>query len=152
MTKRGEQIVIVCAGCGEEYPYTYDRGRIRRYHPDDFKGPDDKLTRCRWRYSNNEQRVDRAAREKAERTAAIDAEVDARVAEEVRAKLGLRFTDQERHRLLNDLDEVRSVMAMIYARDRDQYDGERILADSQATFERNVVPLLGEIEALLRRT
>lgn len=42
-------------------------------------------------------------------------------------------------------------MAIIYARNRSKYDEARILHDSQKTFEKNVVGLLKQIEAVLKR-
>ena len=152
MTKRGEEITITCWGCDEEHTYVFDRGRIRQFHPPDHKGPDGELTHCKRTYSNNDQRNARARQIKAEEQSRIQAQVDAQIERAIRARVPVSLTNEERADLLARIASIRAALTLLRGRTHEKASAPVTLGHYRDEVEDRFVPLLDQVERVLRRT
>lgn len=150
MTKRGERITITCAQCGEDYSYVFDRGRIRRFHPDDHVGPGGEPTLCRWRYANERRKATTKARTDADR-ARFEAAVTEAATKRARRQVPLSLTPEERRALLGRIEATRRSLALLLGRSADKASAQATLGHYRAEVKENLVPILDEIEAVLRQ-
>ncbi len=151
MTKRGEEITVTCAWCQEAFTYTFDRGRIRRFHPEDHRDAEGNLTRCHWHYSNNDQRIARARRFQAEEASRIQAQVEARLDKAIRAQVQMSMTKEERTELLRSIRETRKALTLLLGRTHEKASAPVTLGHYRNEVKDRLIPLLEEIEAVLRR-
>ena len=148
MTKRGDVLAVTCLGCDEEFTYTYAGGRPRKYHDPDHRNATGELTHCHWHFSNTGMRKARAERAQAEEQARVDALVDARIRDGAGV---LTVPEKEQEELVKTIVDVRWFVKALVARDPKMTTVEDALVSFRETFEKQVLPLLDRIEALLRR-
>lgn len=169
MTKRGDRLTVRCLQCGELFPYVYDRGRPRKFHADDHTDASGELTRCRWKYSNRKLRPTRTKRSNEKKIAAavaeqVEAAVDARIralfgstsvakSTTVRLHAGVLFnlTDDERADLLGRLAENRSELERLQGLTHERETAPVTLGHYRREVSGRFLPLLEEVETLLRR-
>ncbi len=150
MAKRGDLLILTCLGCKKEFRYTYQGGRIRKFHDPEHKDAKGKLTHCRWHWSNTGRRALKAEQLKAQEGARIQALVKERAELFIRLRAGRPLNKTQLRELPREILETRHALGLMLGRDSVKETVEDRLEDFHDLTGRILLPLLEAIEERLR--